>query len=70
MTAHELAQKLLEAPNIPVVINGWGSDEGTEMEVTGIIKPEPNATSIALGHGGVEYKTGLWLDWNMTGEKL
>lgn len=28
MTSHDLAAFLLELPNLPVVINGWGSDEG------------------------------------------
>lgn len=28
MTAHQLAAKLLEQEDLPVVINGWGSDEG------------------------------------------
>lgn len=28
MKAHELAEHLLKCPNLPVYINGWGSDEG------------------------------------------
>lgn len=34
MNAHELAKALLAGPNAPVVINGWGSDEGFTFEVT------------------------------------
>lgn len=34
MKAHDLAKALLAAPNVPVVINGWGSDEGFTFEVT------------------------------------
>lgn len=34
MTAHQLAQALLVGPDLPVVINGWGSDEGSTFEVT------------------------------------
>jgi hypothetical protein len=34
MKAHELAKVLLAGPNVPVVINGWGSDEGFTFEVT------------------------------------
>lgn len=33
MTAHALAQKLLAGPDLPVVINGWASDEGFTFEV-------------------------------------
>lgn len=36
MTSHELAAALLAGPNLPVVINGWGSDEGFTFEVTEI----------------------------------
>jgi hypothetical protein len=28
MTAHELAELLKALPDLPVVINGWGSEEG------------------------------------------
>ncbi len=36
MTAHQLAQYLLRCPDLPVYINGWGSDEGgAGAEVTG-----------------------------------
>lgn len=34
MKAHDLAKALLASPNVPVVINGWGSDEGSTFEVT------------------------------------
>lgn len=35
MTAHELAKHLLEQPDYPVIMNGWGSNEGIEVEVIG-----------------------------------
>lgn len=34
MTAHELAKHLLGQPDYPVIMNGWGSDEGQDVEVT------------------------------------
>lgn len=34
MRAHELAAYLLTLPDLPVYINGWGSDEGVDCEVT------------------------------------
>lgn len=33
MKAHDLARKLLEGPDLPVIINGWGSSEGFAYEV-------------------------------------
>jgi hypothetical protein len=33
MTAYQLAKKLLEGPDLPVVINGWGQCEGSNCEV-------------------------------------
>ena len=33
MSAHELAKALLAGPDLPVIINGWGSDEGFAFEV-------------------------------------
>lgn len=36
MTSHQLARRLIKGPNVPVVINGWGSDEGFEFEVSGV----------------------------------
>lgn len=35
MWAHRLARYLLECPDGPVYINGWGSDEGSTREVGG-----------------------------------
>ncbi len=38
MTAHQLAQYLLRCPDLPVYINGWGSNEGgSGAEVTSAI---------------------------------
>lgn len=36
MTSHELANILLDSPDLPVMINGWGSDEGVTCEVSKI----------------------------------
>ena len=33
MTSHELANYLLTLPDYPVMMNGWGSDEGITVEV-------------------------------------
>lgn len=35
MTAHGLAELLQSLPDIPVIMNGWGSDEGVDVQVTG-----------------------------------
>jgi hypothetical protein len=35
MTAHELARHLLLQPDYAVIMNGWGSNEGIEVEVVG-----------------------------------
>lgn len=35
MTAHELAKHLLQQPDYPVIMNGWGSNEGVDVEVVG-----------------------------------
>lgn len=39
MTAHQLAKALLAGPDLPVVINGWSSDEGFTFEVTDVSPP-------------------------------
>ena len=39
MTGHELARDLLALPDLPVVINGWGSGEGSCWEVTSAGEP-------------------------------
>lgn len=41
MTTHELAKVLLTQENVPVIINGWGSDEGFAKEV-GVIETASN----------------------------
>ena len=69
MTTHELGKYLIEhTPDKPVFINGWGSDEGTEREVTGA-GFNPNGT-VYLGHGGENWRDGKWHEWYMTGERL
>jgi hypothetical protein len=41
MTAHELARHLLNGKDLPVIINGWGSDEGASFEVTHTHESDP-----------------------------
>ncbi len=36
MKAHDLAHKLLAGPNVPVIINGWGSSEGSSFQVNAV----------------------------------
>jgi hypothetical protein len=68
MTSHELARYLLEhTPDLPVFINGWGSDEGFEYTVTGAGLHEDN--SLFLGTGG-RTPEGEWKDWYMRGERF
>ena len=38
MTTHQLAKHLLTLDDLPVVINGWGSEEGFTFEATGTEK--------------------------------
>lgn len=47
MTAHELARHLLTQPDYPVIMNGWGSDEGVDVEVVGtsVIETTQETTS-------------------------
>jgi hypothetical protein len=33
MTAHELAKALLAGPDLPCVVNGWGSEDGETFEI-------------------------------------
>lgn len=61
MTTHELAKYLLGLPNKPVVINGWGSDEGNEREVGGAV--DGGDGTIGLGY----YEDG---EWAMQGPRL
>lgn len=39
MKAHDLARKLLAGKNLPVVINGWGSDQGSSFQVNDVSPP-------------------------------
>ncbi len=58
MTAHELAKHLLEQPDYPVIMNGWGSDEGRDVEVIGtqIIETQRNTPD------GIKYVKELHLN--------
>ena len=70
MTTHQLAKYLLEStPDLPVLINGWGSEEGRDWEVSGAFLSD-DQKSVALGHGGVDYLTGELRDWYMRPERL
>lgn len=67
MTSHELAAKLLEQPDLPVVINGWGSDEGNDFEVTKVIFNE--AKQIEHSFAGkttklIDFKANIHLDYD------
>ncbi len=44
MKAHDLARKLLAGPDLPVIINGWGSAEGSAFEVNDV-SSEPSSFS-------------------------
>lgn len=56
MKAHELAKHLLEQPNYTVIMNGWGSDEGIDVEVVGTqIINEPERKEIHLTHEEVQW---------------
>lgn len=57
MTAHKLAELLLSMPDYPVMINGWGSDEGVTCEVTKaiVIKPTDRPEEIHLDHDDVNW---------------
>ena len=59
MKAHELAELLLKLPDLPVMINGWGSDEGLgPFEVDAYyIRDEK---TIELWCGGDEKTIELW----------
>jgi hypothetical protein len=73
MTAHQLANYLLQCPNLPVDINGWGSDEGSDYEVTGAAMVGKDdhqryrsdesykGDRLCLGHGDYDWKTGKML---------
>ena len=45
MTAHELAKALLAGPDLPVIINGSGSDEGDDYEA------EPDTAGLYVFNG-------------------
>lgn len=83
MTAHELAKYLLKCPDLPVDINGWGSDEGYSHEVTGAgisnkdnpwgyaADPTYTGERLFLGHGEHHAETGkLVRDWAMSEQRL
>lgn len=58
MTTHQLAQFLLTTPNAPVLINGWGSDEGFTFEVSGAHSNQDvrAGNAVFLDHGDVPFK--------------
>jgi hypothetical protein len=48
MTSHQLAQILLKQKDVPVVVNGWGSDEGLgPFVVTGVDEPDKQHVILA-----------------------
>lgn len=57
MTAHELARELLKQPDHPVLINGWGSDEGFTFEVSRVDSAEGFVSLNYLeGQKGIEWQ--------------
>jgi hypothetical protein len=84
MTAHQLAKYLLACPDVPVDINGVGSDEGISYEVTGaaLVGPDENVGGykfdqsykgdrLFLGHGDYDWETGKMLsDWCLRASRL
>jgi hypothetical protein len=76
VTSHELARYLLaETPDLPIFINGWGSDEGTKYEVTGAAIGEDR--QLILGQGSYDSynpKTNKYelryRDWDMSSDRL
>ena len=83
MTAHQLAKYLLACPDVPVDINGVGSDEGCSYEVTGaalMSRGEPvdyvcdesyRGDRLFLGHGDYHWKTGKMLsDWSLRAARI
>jgi hypothetical protein len=68
MTTHELARYLLEyTADVPVFINGWGSAEGSDCEVTGAGLQD---NGVFLGHGDIDFRTSEWSDWYMTTDRI
>lgn len=60
MTAHELAKHLLEQPDYPVIMNGWGSDEGIDVEVTGSVVIEAEMRSGIIKEIHLEHEEIKW----------
>ena len=54
LTAHKLANLLLQQPDVPCLINGWDSDEGDQKEVSHILSK--NGFILLLHEGCI-------LDW-------
>lgn len=68
MTTHELAKYLLEkTPDLPVVINGWGSNEGMDHEVDGAFITEAHVREkqeqvVGLGYFDIDGKTWCFIE--------
>ena len=60
MTAHEFARYLLKCPDLPVVCNGWGSDEGDAREISGVALDKLLGTTVGLYVGYNDWETGKW----------
>lgn len=70
MTTHQLAKYLLEStPDLPVFMNGWGSEEGQDWEVSGAFLGD-DQKRVLLGHGGIHWETKEFHDWYMRPERL
>jgi hypothetical protein len=71
VNVQQLAQYLAGLPaeyqDQPVVVNGWGSSEGTCYEVTGAFR---DREGVGLGHGGIDWQTHEPQEWYMRGARL
>jgi hypothetical protein len=72
MKAHELSDYLLKCPNLPVVINGWGSDEGDAFEVAGafLITSEDDNNKQQIGLAYYNITINAKKEWSMKSERI
>lgn len=63
MTAHKLAAMLMQLPDVPVLINGWGSHEGLGPFEVSSAALEKGATFCTDYHGEDRCEDALWLDY-------
>ena len=64
MKAHELAKKLLEGPDLPVVIHGVGSDEGFWFEATSIHIYKENEHAWTNSNNSITAASHIFLNYH------